>query len=251
MADARSRVAVALALVTLTVLAVGATVARAQGGGGQSDLVARGLDIYSAQCATCHGAEGRGIADVAPSIQQASPALVDFVIRTGRMPLPDADAPVRRREPQLTAQQRAAVVAYVRTFGADQPDIPEVEPEAGTLAHGREVYEANCIACHSALGRGISISQLDIAPSLLAASPVEIAEAVRTGPGVMPVFGDTLSEDDVNSVVLYIEFLKDRPTPGGVTIGRSGPVTEGFVAWLVGALGLIVAAYLIGEHRAD
>ena len=244
----RSR-GIAFVLAVLSSLAIGATVASAQSGQ-DSDLVGRGLDIYSAQCATCHGAEGRGIQDVAPSIQDASPALIDFVIRTGRMPLPNEDSPVIRREPELTAEQRRAVVAYVRTFADEQPEIPDPDPEAGELDHGREIYESNCIACHSAFGRGIAVSQTDVAPGLFAASPVEIAEAIRVGPGVMPVFGeDSLTEEDVNSVIRYIGFLEERPTPGGLAIGRSGPVTEGFVAWLFGIVGLLVAAYFIGEHR--
>lgn len=243
--------AVALALALIVGLALGATVASGQDDDGpQSGLAARGLDIYGAQCATCHGAEGRGIADVAPSIQEASPALIDFVIRTGRMPLPDRRAAVTRRPPQLTAEERRAVVAYVRTFADDEPEIPDPNPQAGELDHGREVYESNCIACHSAFGRGISVGQKDVAPALFAASPVEIAEAIRVGPGVMPVFGeDSLTEEDLDSVIRYISFLEDRPTPGGLAIGRSGPVTEGFVAWLLGVVGLLVAAYFIGEHR--
>lgn len=246
----RSR-GIALVLAVLATLAIGATVASAQSGQ-DSDLVGRGLDIYSAQCATCHGAEGRGIQGVAPSIQDASPALIDFVIRTGRMPLPNEDAPVIRRKPVLNDDQRRAVVAYVRTFADQEPEIPSPDPNAGELEHGRELYESNCIACHSAFGRGIAVSQSDVAPGLFAASPIEIAEAIRVGPGVMPVFGeDSLTDDDVDSLIRYIGFLEERPTPGGFAIGRSGPVTDGFVAWLLGGLGLVAAAYFIGEHRGS
>lgn len=242
--------AVAMVLAVLVSLALGITVAGAQDGQQDPELRSRGLDIYSAQCATCHGSEGRGIQDVAPPIQDASPALVDFVIRTGRMPLPHQDARPIRREPQLSAEERRAVVAYVRTFAEDEPEVPAPDLEAGDLGHGRELYESNCIACHSAFGRGIAVSQRDVAPPLFAASPVEIAEAIRVGPGVMPVFGEeSLSEEDVASVIRYIGYLEDRPTPGGLTIGRSGPVTEGFVSWLFGAMGLLIAAYFIGEHR--
>lgn len=244
--------AVAMVLAVLVSLGLGITVAGAQDGEQDPELRSRGLDLYSAQCATCHGSEGRGIQDVAPPIQDASPALVDFVIRTGRMPLPHEGARPVRREPQLSDEQRRALVAYIRTFAEDEPEIPSPDPEAGDLGHGREIYESNCTACHSAFGRGIAVSQRDVAPPLFAASPVEIAEAIRVGPGVMPVFGEeSLTEEDVASVIRYIDYLEDRPTPGGLTIGRSGPVTEGFVAWLFGIVGLLIAAYFIGEHRKD
>jgi ubiquinol-cytochrome c reductase cytochrome c subunit len=45
--------------------------------------------------------------------------------------------------------------------------------------------------------------------------------------------------------------LRDRESPGGVSVGRSGPVSEGFVAWLVG-LGLLgIVMYLLGEKASD
>lgn len=212
-------------------------------------LVERGGGLFGRHCATCHGAEGRG-SRLAPSIQSAPPALIDFVIRTGRMPLPAVDAASVRRAPALNQRQRLAIVAYMETIGPNEPDIPTVEPLSGDLSHGREVYEANCVACHSPHAVGIAVSEQDIAPGLYAADPVEIAEAVLTGPGVMPVFGH-LSEHDVDSLVRYILFLRDRPTPGGIAVGRSGPVTEGFVAWVFGLVVLLVAAYFIGERRVD
>jgi ubiquinol-cytochrome c reductase cytochrome c subunit len=53
----------------------------------------------------------------------------------------------------------------------------------------------------------------------------------------------------VDSVISYVMFLRDRPAPGGVRFGRSGPVTEGLMAWFVGLGLLTVMAYFIGEKR--
>lgn len=253
--DPRSRRAVAFALGAVVAIALAATVAGAQEtepADRGEPLVARGLELFSAHCATCHGALGRGIEGVAPGISDAPPALVDFVIRTGRMPLPEPDARSVRRTPRLTEEQREAVVAYFEAeIGPDRPDVPEVRPEEGDLARGQFIYEGNCVACHSAFGNGVAVSQEDIAPPLHAASPVEVAEAVRTGPGVMPPFGaEQIGETDMDSLVRYVLFLRDRPTPGGVVVGRSGPVTEGLVA-LVGTLVLLVGLYFIGERRRD
>lgn len=223
----------------------------------EGNIVQRGAALYSQHCANCHAAEGRGSVRAGvqvPSIQDASPALVDFVIRTGRMPLPDIDAPSIRRRPELDADQRRALVAYIRTFAAEEPHVPVVDPGRGDVAEGREIYVQNCIACHGALGRGIAVSQEDIAPGLVDAAPVEVAEAIRTGPGVMPVFGpEIISDRQADSVVVYVEFITTqagRPAPGFV-LGRSGPVTEGFVAWGVGFVLLLVAIYFIGETRRD
>ena len=64
---------------------------------------------------------------------------------------------------------------------------------------------------------------------------MQIAEAIRTGPANMPVFGpDTLTDQQVNSIVRYVEYLRDPDDPGGFALGHVGPIPEGFVAFLVG-----------------
>lgn len=255
-ADRRTPRAVAIVLFLIAAMVVLATVAAAQSEVEEEqidedapEIVQTGADLYGEHCAICHGVAGRGTDD-APAIQDAPPALIDFVIRTGRMPLPNPNARVQRRPPVLDEDEREAIVAYVRTFGPEEPETPEVDPEAGDLVHGREIYETNCIACHSPFAGGIAVSQEDIAPALGPASPVEIAQAIRTGPGVMPRFAEnTLSEHDVDSVINYLLYLRDRPSPGGVRFGRSGPVTEGLLAWFVGLGLLTLMAYFIGEKR--
>jgi quinol---cytochrome-c reductase cytochrome c subunit len=221
----------------------------ARGQDADPELARRGRDLFVASCAICHGDSGRGGED-GPPLHDASPALVDFLLRTGRMPLPNPDARMVRRQPLLDDDERAALVAFVRTIAADEPDIPSVDSEAGDVQRGRDVFEVNCAACHSASGRGIAVSQNDIAPALSVASPIEIAEAVRSGPGVMPRFpADVIGQQDLDSVVRYVEYLREREAPAGIAFGRSGPVTEGFVAWAVGLVSLVLAAYLLGEHR--
>jgi ubiquinol-cytochrome c reductase cytochrome c subunit len=65
----------------------------------------------------------------------------------------------------------------------------------------------------------------------------------------MPVFSEAvLTDHDLDSVIRYLFFQRDRPV-GGVNVGRSGPVTEGLVAWFVGLGLMLVMAYFIGERR--
>jgi ubiquinol-cytochrome c reductase cytochrome c subunit len=66
----------------------------------------------------------------------------------------------------------------------------------------------------------------------------------------MPVFSpEVLDDHDLDSMIRYLLFLRDRPQPGGIQLGRSGPVTEGLVAWFVGLGLMLVMAYFIGERR--
>lgn len=43
-----------------------------------------GADVFAGACASCHGADGKGMEMVAPNIAQMSPALVDMVLKSGK-----------------------------------------------------------------------------------------------------------------------------------------------------------------------
>ncbi|HEX6167157.1 MAG TPA: cytochrome c, partial [Acidimicrobiales bacterium] len=101
----------------------------------------------------------------------------------------------------------------------------------------------------SASGSGGALSYGRAAPRLSDATPTEVAAAVRVGPGQMPVFGpDTLSDDELDDLVGYVEYLREPEDPGGLPIGRTGPIPEGFVAWLVGMVALVILVAWIGTR---
>ena len=126
-------------------------------------------------------------------------------------------------------------MAYVASLG-DGPALPEVDLEGADLAAGGLVYRANCQACHSASGGGGALSYGRAAPELGKAEPSQVAEAVRIGPGQMPVFGEAeITPAQLDDLVAYVEYLQEPEDPGGLPIGRIGPVPEGFVAWFVGS----------------
>lgn len=222
------------------------------------DLVARGDELFQQNCALCHGAQGRGL-DVegpagGPSLVGVGPASVDFMLRTGRMPIQDRRQRLAHGEPQFDQTDRAALVAYVTSLAPGEgPAIPDVSGyEDADLSHGMELFTTNCAACHGPTAAGVAVGQRDISSPLADSEPIEIAEAVRTGPGVMPVFSaDVLTEEDLEAVVAWVVDLRDRAAPGGASIGRSGPVSEGLISWVVG-LGLLgIVMYLLGDKSSD
>ena len=197
-----------------------------------------GRQLYIQGCSSCHGLSGEGTPTV-PSLVNAGAAAVDFYVSSGRMPLDQPMAQAPRKKPRYNRPQIDALASYVASLGGGPP-IPAIEPESGNLAEGQELYANNCAACHNSNGSGGSVGRSFIAPALHVATPLQAAEAMRTGPGTMPVFGEnTLSDDQVNSILKYIEFLDHAPNPGGLSIGHIGPVAEGFIAWIVG-LGLLL-----------
>lgn len=233
----------------------------AQEGSGQADeeLVARGAEVYGARCATCHGEEGRGISretnpsNYGPQIQGLGPAAFDFVIRTGRMPLQNPREPVRHRDQRLSDEERIAVVAWSRTLPGGGPDVPDIEAwEEADLARGLEQFTTNCAACHGPTGEGIAVGSADFSSPLHEATPIEIAEAIRIGPGVMPVFSEeVMPEEEFLATVRWVMDLRERAAPGGISVGRTGPVAEGMLAWIVAFGALTIIMYLLGEKSTD
>lgn len=210
-----------------------------------------GLLIYERDCAGCHGQRGEGTGR-ARSLEQVGEASVDFQLSTGRMPLDrDAERP-ERGEPKYTQDQISQIVAAVASFGEGGEPIPEPDLAGANLEEGQTLYAVNCAACHSSTGVGAALTRGVVAPQIRTSSPVQVAEAIRVGPGQMPPFNeDTLSDDQVDDIVAYVVHLQGATDPGGHPLGRVGPVAEGLVAWAVG-LGVIIAATIwMGKGLAD
>ena len=263
--------AAAVVLTTAVLLAGGApTPATAQTDAGQTTTAAPttatppttaspeqlelGRQLYTQACTSCHGAAGEGLelsgGVAAPSLIGVGAASVDFYLSTGRMPLADTNVPQAvRKPPAFDAEQRAAIVAYVVSFGPGGPPIPQVDLAGTDLSRGLGLYLLNCAACHNATGFGGALSYGSFAPNLHQATPTEIAEAVRIGPGNMPVFGpDTLTDREVDDIVSYVLYLRHPDDFGGAGLARVGPTTEGFVALLFGLGPMLLFVAWVGTR---
>jgi ubiquinol-cytochrome c reductase cytochrome c subunit len=213
-------------------------------------LVARGQELYLTSCVSCHGVGGAGTRN-GPPLLESGEAAADFYLRTGRMPLAVPGPQPPQKPVAYDDAQIRALVAYVGSIGTGPP-IPVVDPSRGDLDQGAELYLANCAACHNSAGIGGALSHGNYAPSLQNVATEQIAEAMRVGPGQMPRFGpDVLDEHQLNSVVRYVKYLHAPDDPGGLDLGYTGPVPEGFVAFLFGLGALIVAARWITREKDE
>jgi ubiquinol-cytochrome c reductase cytochrome c subunit len=198
-----------------------------------------GRTTYLRDCAWCHASDATGTVN-GPDISDDGPALVDFMLSTGRMPIAAPDQDVERKDPYYEPDQVQAIVRYVETIAATEPAIPQIDLEGADLGEGALLYEDNCAACHSTTGIGAALTSGRIAPPVRDATAVQVAEAVRTGPGTMPNFGENvLDEEQLNALARYVVYLSDPSDKGGHPLGRLGPVSEGAAAWIIG-LGLMI-----------
>jgi quinol---cytochrome-c reductase cytochrome c subunit len=207
-------------------------------------VAGRGQELFLTSCAACHGPQGAGTAN-GPDIRSAGAALADFALRTGRMPLGDQGPPARRGTPKFDDADIRALVAYVASLGHG-PAIPNVVVSGADLNAGRDLFVANCSACHGPAAGGGAVGGGFVAPALTSADPTTVGEAVVTGPGPMPRF--SLSPQELDNLAAYVQFLHDPPHPGGATAPAVGPVTEGFVAALA-LLGLLLVARWVAVRR--
>jgi ubiquinol-cytochrome c reductase cytochrome c subunit len=218
------------------------------------DLLQRGEELYIRACASCHGIQGGGLAAPdgtlrGPPILDAGEAGAFFQLTTGRMPLASSDAVPRRKPPAFPDEDIEALVAYVAEI-TDGPRLPDVDPEGADVAQGGVLFREHCQACHSAAGAGGALSYGRAAPPLAPATIEQTAAAVRTGPGEMPTFGpDVIDDEELNEILRYVVYLRDPEDPGGLPIGRVGPIPEGFVAWLLGMGSFLLLVAWIGTRN--
>ena len=183
-----------------------------------------------------------------PPLIGVGAASADFMLRTGRMPLAAPGAPLVAKDPAFDDTQIQTLVDYVASLGGG-PAIPDVQVTGADPAQGRELFTTSCAACHGPGAGGDSVGGGFVAPPLLGQAPVIVGEAIRTGPGAMPVFGPgQISDDGLDDIAAYLAYLHTDAAPGGATLGGSGPVVEGYVAWFVG-MGLLVLAARQIERR--
>jgi ubiquinol-cytochrome c reductase cytochrome c subunit len=230
----------------------------------QTADVRDGEVLFMRDCSWCHGNGAQGT-ERAPSLLEETngPALTHFMLSTGRMPIDDPRRRSLGGDPLYDDEQILAIIGFLDTFFPPGPEMPELDLEQADLAEGLQLYQNDCASCHATTGIGgaLTTSQrgsddgIDpgiIAPDLFGSTPLQIAEAIRTGPGTMPVFAEgTFDEEELVSLVAYVDSLDEAPDRGGAPLGRVGPVIEGAVGWLVGITLLLAFARWIGTRAGE
>jgi ubiquinol-cytochrome c reductase cytochrome c subunit len=217
--------------------------------------VEEGRALFLANCSTCHGVNAEGSSD-GPSLVGVGAAAVDFQVGTGRMPAYSSEVnQVPRAKVLFSREEIDALAAYVASLGPG-PAIPDEEVyttddvDAEGIAEGGELFRTNCAMCHNTIGAGGALTGGKYAPTLREVDPKYIYEAMLTGPQSMPVFGETIPEEDKRFIIAYLGSVEEEPGYGGIGLGNVGPVTEGLFIWTVGIGALIGAAVWLGAKSS-
>ncbi len=168
-------------------------------------VVKMGMRLFGNNCAQCHGADGKG--------RYGFPNLTDDDWLWGGSP--DAI------KTALLQGRRAAMPAWASVLGDD--GIAEateyvvslngrtVDPELA--AAGEKHYQMYCAACHGPEAKGNAVfgaPNLTNGIWLYGGTREQIAHSLRAGRnGVMPAFGDSLTEDKIHILTAYVYSLSN------------------------------------------
>jgi ubiquinol-cytochrome c reductase cytochrome c subunit len=231
----------------------GGVASAATPGGPTAQDIAQGRALFEETCSSCHGLNAEGTSN-APSLVGVGAAAVDFQVSTGRMPGRELGPEFPRKPVTFTTQQIHQLADYIDSLGGG-PAIPtaaQVSTAGADLALGQQLFTTNCAQCHNFSGAGGALTYGKYAPALTQSTPTQIYEAMLTGPEAMPVFSDTtITPAQKRDIIAYITTVRSEPNPGGFSLGRIGPVTEGLVAFLGGIAFLVFAALWITIKRRE
>jgi ubiquinol-cytochrome c reductase cytochrome c subunit len=208
-----------------------------------------GRALFLKNCATCHGLNAEGSGTDGPSLIGVGAAAVDFQVATGRMPAAELGAQIEVKRVRYSDEQIAAMAAYIASLGPGPaiPSAKDLDYSDANIAEGGEIYRTNCAMCHNFAGSGGALTRGKYAPSLKHTTPRHMYEAMLTGPQSMPVFGDgTMTPEEKRDIIGFLKRTTAEPSPGGLALGKIGPVSEGAVGWLVGLGALIGCAVWLG-----
>ncbi len=162
------------------------------------ELMASAQRVYDRNCATCHGYDARGQADLFPDLRDAAwqwggkPAQIEQSIRHGRQAVMVGWLPAVGEE---TVDQ---LTDYVLALGGG-----EVEGHPGA-----QPYTLYCSACHGPDGSGnplLGASDLTDRASLYGNSEEAVRHSIAMGRhGEMPPFGERLDDTQIRLLVAWL-----------------------------------------------
>lgn len=179
-----------------------------------------GHRLFGDNCAACHGRDGKG-ADEFPDLTDSYwqyGGSVEQIAQTMRVGI-NTEHP-ETRTAQMPAFGRSGILNYAQTSAVANYVYALSHPEAVTtdnrdeIVAGREIFEANCAACHGPAARGdpeIGAPDLTDPFWLYGGELTDIITAVHEGrQGHMPTWDERLSDVEIKILALYVHSLEQE-----------------------------------------
>jgi len=174
------------------------------------DLI-RGRQLYSRNCASCHGIGGEGDGPGAAGLHPRPANLSEHEYTLDGLGSSLWNGAAGTAMPawrDLAPQDLSAIARVVLAFHAAQPE-PTLPQEV--LALGSRVYAAHCVQCHgeNGAGDGSAASQFGVAPTNFRTQRPSLAASLRAvrngveGTSMAP-WSSTLSEEELSAASYFV-----------------------------------------------
>lgn len=181
----------------------------------QQFAMAAGESAFGDNCATCHGAGGRGAKGyptLADDIWLWDGTLdgIEYTLRHGIRHDDDPETrfslmPAFGRDGLLTRAQIDDVTSYVFELSGGEPE------RAGASQRGEEIFVAQCASCHGMDGTGdrtLGAPNLTDAEWVFGGEYREIYQTIYSARNAhMPAWGNRLDDATIKSLAVYVHSL--------------------------------------------
>ena len=189
------------------------------------------IKVFSAQCVSCHGADGLGT-KIAPAVnavlvREKTVDDLTLTIKLGR-----AGTLMAAWSNVLKPEEISALVTLIRRWDEipvgtiPAPNVPiPTTPES--IAQGSSLFSANCSRCHGPEGQGSQRAPaINVKSVLTTTSDQALQQIITNGvPGTaMPAWGTRMSDADIQAIVGFIrQWETTAPEVATPVRGGGGP----------------------------
>jgi len=193
-----------------------------------------GANLYSKNCAVCHGQTGNGGMGVPLALASFQATIDDdYLRRTIRHGRPGRVMPAFNT---LSDAEVDAIVKYVRSWNKGPTRTFATGRVNGDPKHGKQLFGQHCAACHGANGEGgkgtgVTFSRprdLPIMapalhnPGFLASASDNMIKTIltkgRDGTPMRSFLKAGLKEKDINDIVSYVRSFEREPLSSSATV---------------------------------